>query len=119
MTKGEKLRLLRETKKLTREALGKEIGYSPQMIYKIESGEKEPSMKFLNTVISYFGVSLSFFINEVFDDVMEDIKLKDLKTIILEKPDLQYNDMILNQDERSFLIDVINSSFNLFKKYKK
>jgi transcriptional regulator with XRE-family HTH domain len=118
MTKGEKVRLLRENKELTREALAREIGYSPQMIYKIESGEKEPSTKFLNSITKYFNVSLSFFIDEIFDDIFKDIQSKDLEYIILNKPSLEYKGKILSPDERQLFIEIINSALNIIDKFK-
>ncbi|KZL92336.1 helix-turn-helix domain-containing protein [Clostridium magnum] len=117
MKKGEKLRLLRENKKLTREALGNEINYSPQMIYKIEVGEKEPSLKFLNTVIKYFEVPVSFFIDEVFDELFNDIRSKDLEDIIINKADLEYRGKILSREEREFILDSINKSLELYYKH--
>ncbi|MBV7273379.1 helix-turn-helix transcriptional regulator [Clostridium sp. PL3] len=117
MKKGEKLRLLRENKNLTREALGSEIGYSPQMIYKIEAGEKEPSMKFLNSVIKYFEVPVSFFIDEVFDELFNDIKTKDLEDIIINKADLEYKGKILSAKEREFILDSINKALELYYKH--
>lgn len=117
MTKGEKVKLLRTNSHMTREALAREIGYSKQMVYKIESGEKEPCSKFLNSVIRYFGVPVSFFIDEVFDELYEDIKQKDLESILLNKANLEYRGRILSQNERQYLTEILRDAFRYYEKY--
>ena len=117
MTRGEKLKLLRMNNHLTREALASEIGYSKQMVYKIESGEKEPCPKFLNSVIKYFGVPVSFFIDEVFDELYDDIKQKDLESILLNKANLEYKGKLLSKNERQYLAEILDDALRYYKKY--
>lgn len=55
-----RLRRLRERRRVTRKALGECCGLSKNMIGKYERGEKEPSIKALVELADYFEVSTDF-----------------------------------------------------------
>lgn len=56
----EKLRELREEKRITQVTLGDELGISQQRISKLENGEVEASEKLLKKISEYFNVSVDY-----------------------------------------------------------
>lgn len=59
-TFGEILKALREEKGQTQEDIARFIGVSRGAISKYENNEREPDMKMLSTLASYFGVTIDY-----------------------------------------------------------
>ena len=69
MTIGEKIRRLREEKKLSQRALAEAITYSPSYIGDLERNRSTPSIQILKTLASYFQVEMTHFFRK--EDVGE------------------------------------------------
>lgn len=63
-TVGERVRRLRDERGLSQLALGNAIGMRQSTISQIENGENKPSWKTLQKLAEYFGVQLSYLLNE-------------------------------------------------------
>ena len=61
---GERVRKLRDERGLSQLALGKAIGVRQTTISQIENGENKPSWKTLQKLTEYFGVPLSYLLDE-------------------------------------------------------
>jgi transcriptional regulator with XRE-family HTH domain len=62
MTLGKRLRDLRETGKFSVYDMEKSIGVSASYIAQIERGERRPSVRTLNALASFFGVTADYLI---------------------------------------------------------
>lgn len=78
MTTGEKIKLLRQERRLSQKQLGEQIGMSQQQIGQYETGIRTPKMETLSKLASALECS-------IFDLVgnMEDYPLEDQKDLIL------------------------------------
>lgn len=57
---SERLRTIRQGKKLNQTAVGKEIGISLKQIQRYEAGDSEPTLSVLIALADFFDVSLDF-----------------------------------------------------------
>ena len=60
---GNRIKALRENRKMTQYALATESGVSPTYSYQLERGEKSPTVEYLEHICWGLGVSLSDFFN--------------------------------------------------------
>lgn len=58
---ADRIRRLRESKKMTQNALANQAGVSPTYIYQLERGEKSPTVEYLNHICWGLGISLEKF----------------------------------------------------------
>ena len=58
---AERIRNLRESKKLTQNALAYQAGVSPTYIYQLERGEKSPTVEYLNHICWGLGITIEEF----------------------------------------------------------
>ncbi len=58
----QRLRCLREKKRISRIVLSELCGLSPDAIRKYELGEREPTLKSLVAMAEYFGVSVDYLV---------------------------------------------------------
>ena len=58
---GEKIRKLREARRMSQNALANEAGVSPTYIYQLERGEKSPTVEYLDHICWGLGVTLEEF----------------------------------------------------------
>lgn len=59
-----RIRELREAKKMTQNALANAAGVSPTYIYQLERGEKSPTVEYLDHICWGLGLTLKDFFNE-------------------------------------------------------
>ncbi len=62
------LKLIRDKKGLSQQALADKLGISQQSIYKYETQETEPDIKMLMKIADHFGVSVDFLIGHTTKD---------------------------------------------------
>lgn len=86
-----RIKSLRESRKLSGNALANIAGVSPTYIYQLEQGLKSPTVEYLSYICDALGVSLSDFFLE---------KRSDSKKLFLDE---------LNEEQVSLLSDFINS----------
>lgn len=60
MNFSERLRTIRQMKKLNQTAVGKEIGISLKQVQRYEAGDSEPTLSVLIALADYFDVSLDY-----------------------------------------------------------
>ena len=63
-TIGEKIKVLRKSKKITQEELSYELGVSRQTVHKWERNEARPGTDNIKSLCVFFKVSSDYFINE-------------------------------------------------------
>ena len=59
-----RIKVLREAKKMTQNALANAAGVSPTYIYQLERGEKSPTIEYLDHICWGLGITLHDFFNE-------------------------------------------------------
>lgn len=59
---SERLRTIRQGKKLNQTSVGKEIGISLKQIQRYEAGESEPTLSVLIALADFFDVSLDYLV---------------------------------------------------------
>ncbi|MFJ7890013.1 MrcB family domain-containing protein [Lysinibacillus xylanilyticus] len=97
---GEKLKELRESRKVDLRDLARVIKVDHTVLHKIEDGAQRPDMETLEKVVDYFDVPADYFINQT-------LKLEDLKIMNFEQGDLSHAfkrvlDEYLDEKEKSF-----------------
>lgn len=60
---GERIKYLREQKKLNRNQLANSAGVSPTYIYQLEKGEKSPTVEYLGHICFGLNITLKDFFN--------------------------------------------------------
>ena len=58
---GEKIKKLREERRMSQNALANEAGVSPTYIYQLERGEKSPTIEYLDHICWGLGITLEEF----------------------------------------------------------
>lgn len=58
---GEKIKMLREARRMSQNALANEAGISPTYIYQLERGEKSPTVEYLDHICWGLGITLEEF----------------------------------------------------------
>ena len=61
---GERIRLLREQRRLNRNELANAAGISPTYIYQLEKGEKSPTVEYLGYLCDALGISVADFFQQ-------------------------------------------------------
>ena len=61
---GNRIRELREERKMTQYALASQSGVSPTYVYQLERGEKSPTIEYLEHICWGLGVTLNDFFKE-------------------------------------------------------
>ncbi len=61
---GSKIKRLRQAKKLTLQAVAKEIGFSPALISQIENNNVSPPIATLSKIAKFFDVKIGYFFTE-------------------------------------------------------
>lgn len=82
---GDKIRHLRETKKVTQKELGNFLGYSESFISYVEKGERSLSAIDLDKLTNFFGVSYDFINTPVANGVNFRAQTKQNENIDFEK----------------------------------
>lgn len=59
---SERLRMIRQEKKLNQTSIGKEIGISLKQIQRYEAGDSEPTLSVLLRLADFFDVSLDYLV---------------------------------------------------------
>lgn len=82
---GKRIKLLREKKNLTKNALANNAGVSPTYIYQLEEGLKSPTIEYLDHICWGLGISLNEFFAEDETSIKEDkiAKLSDTQKQLL------------------------------------
>lgn len=91
---GERLRLVRETKKMTQKQVAKNFKLAESTISMYERNEREPSFELVERFADYFGVTTDYLLGRS-DSPVE-----------------------YSEEEKQFLIDLSLSDEELFKKYR-
>lgn len=106
MTFSQRLRQLREEKRITQAALGRAVDISPRMVSFYESGNHFPRNEMiLKRIADYFQVSLDYLLG--YSDLREEASLKKLCTVFRELSDseraslLEYLEFLTFRAERS------------------
>ena len=107
-TFGERLRLLREEKELSQDALGKVFNLSQSIIAYYEKDKKQPSQKTLKQMATLFNVSTDFLLGETDQRQATTTKVDLLET--LENPDmyLSAGGRPLTQEQRLNILRTLN-----------
>ena len=58
---GEKIKKLREARRMSQNALANEAGVSPTYVYQLERGEKSPTVEYLDHICWGLGITLEEF----------------------------------------------------------
>ena len=69
---AERIRTLRESKKMTQNALANQAGVSPTYINQLERGEKSPTVEYLGHICWGLGITLEDFFSTKKDDRLID-----------------------------------------------
>ena len=70
---GEKIKKLREARKMSQNALANEAGVSPTYIYQLERGEKSPTIEYLDYICWGLGITIEeFFRTDALSNPMND-----------------------------------------------
>ena len=70
---GEKIKKLREARRMSQNALANEAGVSPTYIYQLERGEKSPTIEYLDHICWGLGITLEeFFRTELLSTSLTD-----------------------------------------------
>ena len=82
-----RIRELREAKKMTQNALANAAGVSPTYIYQLERGEKSPTVEYLDHICWGLGLTLNDFFNETTEQedlasAVSSLSLKQQKLLI-------------------------------------
>jgi len=83
---GQRLRELREEKKITQAELGNKIGVSGATINRYEKGFRQPDPETLSKLADFFDVTVDFLLGRTDDIIPEDIK-KAMKEVDPNDPD--------------------------------
>lgn len=59
---GKRIQNLRKDRNLTQQQLAEELGISPNMVAKVESGLRIPSIDMFVVMAEYFGISLDYLV---------------------------------------------------------
>lgn len=65
---GSKVKKLRQSKKLTLQAVAREIGFSPALISQIENNNVSPPIATLSKIAKFFEVKMGYFFSDEEDD---------------------------------------------------
>ena len=77
MFKGDRLKKLREQKKLTQEQLGRVFNISHATINRYEKEQRQPDTEILNKLADFFDVSTDYLFGRINETRTESIKLKE------------------------------------------
>jgi len=96
MVFGQRLRYLRESKKMTQKELAKALNSSESTIGMYERGEREPNFETVGKIASYFGVSVDFLLGHTNDSTQTQRIVQDyspfLKAIKEKYPGVDIDD---------------------------
>jgi transcriptional regulator with XRE-family HTH domain len=111
MNIGENIKRLREEKGLTQQQVAELVNMHRSNYSKVESGQRELSVKALSKIANYFGISLDELVNGE-GGLPEEVSIKDTNT--LEQVKLIQE---LNEEDRSMVFKMIET-FLTKKKFK-
>lgn len=114
-----KLRLIRESKGMSRSALSKETGVNSCTIWKYETGKSEMLKPLLKKLATYFEVTIEELAIEVAEDKIEQLKVKSClnQRCLLNKEKYCQSDQICNgafcKNENEVIEPVKEVKYNL------
>lgn len=88
-TMGQKVRRLREAMGITQKELGEMLEVSYSMIAQIETDRTQPSLKILNNLADYFGVSSFYFLVDNEDEIYREQYATNAFKTALKRPDIR------------------------------
>ena len=82
---AEKIKLIRNRKKLTQVGLARMLGVSAGTIAMWETGQREPNIRMLNKIADFFNVPVSFLISDnfIFEDEFSKEKVQNKENTIV------------------------------------
>lgn len=120
-TFGERLKLHRLLKKMSRADFGKQFGLAENTIANYERGEREPNITLLIQFANFFGVTTDYMLGKV--GLTESAKLMSMIDLtdaeILQKCQLMLDGKPLSEEEAKWFISMVRSHRNLYDPDKK
>ena len=115
-TFGERVKLHRLLKKMSRADLGKQFGLAETTIANYERGEREPNISLLVGFAKFFDVTTDYLLGKVaMTDSAKLMSMIDLTdSEILSKCQLMLDGRALSDDEAKWFISMVRSHRNLF-----
>ncbi|MBM7622997.1 helix-turn-helix domain-containing protein [Sporohalobacter salinus] len=112
MEANDRIRNLREKENLTRKELAKLIGYSEDYIYKIETGKREVSKAFLDTISRAFNIPRSYFFKD--DELKYNQKTDnlDFEELIMEN-NINFYGEKLDKETKKNIIKLVKTAIKL------
>ncbi|GIO03019.1 hypothetical protein J5TS2_36870 [Brevibacillus halotolerans] len=104
MSFGERLRSLRNEKKLTLRKLSEELNITYSALGKYERNEREPDFETLEKIASYFGVMIDYLIGRT------DIKTQNELLFINSMRDLEEKIKELPSAKKKFVMSIVDSA---------
>lgn len=111
MSFGERLRQLREEKKLTLRELEKEIGITYSSLGKYERNEREPDLDTLEKIANYFGVRVDWLLGRT------DIKTFDEMVLLNDIMDIGEQLYEIDPKIRSAIVDIIDRVYLVIRRH--
>ncbi len=116
---GERLKRLRQSKKLTQQDLADELGISPSTIGMYEQGRREPDRTTLLAMSRFFGVSVDFLLAA---DSSQDVCsiIDGMRNQAKSANSLMFNGVPIDEEDSDMLFDAMLVAANvIFNKQKK
>jgi transcriptional regulator with XRE-family HTH domain len=114
-TFGERLKLHRLLKKMSRSELGKQFGLAETTIANYERGEREPNISLLIAFAEFFNLTTDYLLGKV--GLVDSAKLLSMIDLtdaeILSKCTLMLDGRPLNDEEAKWFISMVRSHRNL------
>lgn len=101
MTLGERLRLLRESKKLNQIDLAQALGIPNQSVSNYERDYRKPPFDLLQKFADFYGISMDYLLGRN-EYLYEPGKIKDIKAF-LEDGNFIYDQILLDPEDIQFL----------------
>ncbi|MBD1371129.1 helix-turn-helix transcriptional regulator [Hazenella sp. IB182357] len=105
MTLGDRLRILREAKRLSQTELAQTLGIPNQSISNYERNYRKPPFDLIEKFADYHQVSMDYLLGRQ-AYLHPPSKIKDLKTYLAEGPIL-YDDIPLDQNDLAFIRQMV------------
>lgn len=118
---GEKIKQLRQDKKITQEDLGKAIGVTTSMVGMYETNARKPSLEVLDKIANYFDISTDFLLSRTDNPQQEKIKEYTCNSFLRSLGNLSKNSASILDELNSMTVsEQIESGYdvNTFKENK-
>lgn len=94
---SEKIRRLREERRLSQADLAKDVGVTPQLISLLEKGQRDPSLKIIKKIANALGVTASYLISGESRiktiDLLEDPVMKEMIKLLEKLPERERHEV--------------------------